>query len=193
MIGLTGGIATGKSTVAERLRALGAAVLDADILAREVVEPYTPGWEQVREEFPEVIRPDLTIDRKYLAHIIFGDGQARRKLEAIIHPQVLTAMQTQGAALEEQGHIVVCDIPLLYETGSDSWLDEVWVVYTDPETQLQRLMQRNQISQEAALQMIQAQMPLDEKVRRAHRVIDNSGTLEETYRQVDVLWEEISQ
>jgi len=82
---------------------------------------------------------------------------------------------------------------LLYETGSEAWLDEVWVVYTDPETQLRRLMKRNRISEEEALQMIQAQMPLEEKARRADRIIDNSGSLEETYRQVDALWEEISQ
>lgn len=193
MIGLTGGIATGKSTVAQRLRTLGAVVLDADVLAREVVEPHTPGWERVRKEFPQVIRPDLTIDRRLLGQIVFGDAEARRRLEAIIHPEVISTMRTQGMALEAKGSIVVCDIPLLYETGSEAWLDEVWVVYTDPETQLRRLMKRNRISEEEALQMIQAQMPLEEKARRADRIIDNSGSLEETYRQVDVLWEEISQ
>jgi dephospho-CoA kinase len=193
MIGLTGGIATGKSTVAQRLRTLGAVVLDADVLAREVVEPHTPGWERVRKEFPQVIRPDLTIDRRLLGQIVFGDAEARRRLEAIIHPEVISTMRTQGMALEAKGSIVVCDIPLLYETGSEAWLDEVWVVYTDPETQLRRLMKRNRISEEEALQMIQAQMPLEEKARRADRIIDNSGSLEETYRQVDALWEEISQ
>ena len=193
MIGLTGGIATGKSTVAQRLRTLGAVVLDADVLAREVVEPHTPGWERVQKEFPQVIRPDLTIDRRLLGQIVFGDAEARRRLEAIIHPEVISTMRTQGMALEAKGSIVVCDIPLLYETGSEAWLDEVWVVYTDPETQLRRLMKRNRISEEEALQMIQAQMPLEEKARRADRIIDNSGSLEETYRQVDALWEEIFQ
>jgi len=168
-------------------------VLDADVLAREVVEPHTPGWERVRKEFPQVIRPDLTIDRRLLGQIVFGDAEARRRLEAIIHPEVISTMRTQGMALEAKGSIVVCDIPLLYETGSEAWLDEVWVVYTDPETQLRRLMKRNRISEEEALQMIQAQMPLEEKARRADRIIDNSGSLEETYRQVDALWEEIFQ
>lgn len=193
MIGLTGGIATGKSTVAQRLRSLGAVVLDADVIAREVVEPHTPGWEEVKKAFPEVIRDDLSLDRKMLAEIIFTDAEAKRTLEEIIHPRVLAQMRTLGAAEEKAGRIVVCDIPLLYESGSDAWLDEVWVVYTDPQTQLERLMRRNQISRKMAVQMIRAQMPLAEKVRRAHRVIDNSGTLEETYAQVDALWKEITE
>lgn len=193
MIGLTGGIATGKSTVAQRLRSLGAVVLDADVIAREVVEPHTPGWEEVKKAFPEAIRDDLSLDRKMLAEIIFTDAEAKRTLEEIIHPRVLAQMRTLGAAEEKAGRIVVCDIPLLYESGSDAWLDEVWVVYTDPQTQLERLMRRNQISRKMAVQMIRAQMPLAEKVRRAHRVIDNSGTLEETYAQVDALWKEITE
>ncbi|MGI6149241.1 MAG: dephospho-CoA kinase [Limnochordia bacterium] len=192
MIGLTGGIATGKSTVAQRLRQLGAVVLDADVIAREVVDPRTPGWELVREAFPEVIQADLTIDRKRLGEIIFVDAAARRKLEGIIHPLVIDRMRTLGDVHAKTGQIVICDIPLLYESGSDAWLDEVWVVYTDLETQIKRLMCRSRVSREMALKMINAQMPIDEKVRRADRVIDNSGTFAETYAQVDAIWKEIA-
>lgn len=192
MIGLTGGIATGKSTVARRLQSLGAFVLDADQIARDVVEPYTPGWEEVRRAFPDVIREDHTIDRQLLGKIIFNDDEARKRLEEIIHPLVLNRMQTEGSAQESTGKIVVCDIPLLYESGSDSWLSEVWVVYADPKTQLTRLMERNHIDEALARQMISAQMPLEEKVRRADRVIDNSGSLQDTLAQVDALWKEIS-
>jgi len=193
VIGLTGGIATGKSTVAGRLRTLGAAVLDADQIARDVVEPHTPGWQAVRDAFPTVIRADLAIDRRRLAEIIFADEAARRALEQIIHPLVIDRMRSEGECLEKAGKIVVCDIPLLYEAGCDAWLDEVWVVYADPETQLVRLMARSQVSREEALRMIQAQMPLAEKVLRADRVIDNSGTLDATYAQVDRLWKEITE
>jgi dephospho-CoA kinase len=193
MIGLTGGIATGKSTVAQRLRELGAYVLDADIIAREVVEPRTPGWERVKEVFPEVIREDSTIDRKLLGDIIFSDAQAKKALEEIIHPLVIARMRSEGEAQERAGRVVVCDIPLLYESGSERWLDEVWVVYADPAAQLRRLMGRSNVNRERALQMIRAQMPLEEKVRRADRVIDNSGTLEQCHAQVDALWKEMTE
>ena len=145
MIGLTGGIATGKSTVAQRLRELGAYVLDADIIAREVVEPHTPGWERVKEVFPEVIREDSTIDRKLLGDIIFSDAQAKKALEEIIHPLVIARMRSEGEAQERAGGWWYATSPL-YESGSERWLDEVWVVYADPAAQLRRLMGRSNVN-----------------------------------------------
>ena len=190
MIGITGGIATGKSTVSARLRQLGAKVLDADCIAKAVVEPHTPGWKKVKKAFPDVIRPDSTIDRQELGTLIFSDAQSRRILEEIIHPEVIAELKRLGRYYEERGYTVFCDIPLLYETGCDAWLDEVWVVYTDPATQLARLMRRDGIDADEAKKRIQAQMPLTEKIRRADRLINNSDSLNLTRQQVDMLWEE---
>ena len=191
MIGITGGIATGKSTVSARLRELGAKVLDADCIARAVVDPHTPGWVQVKKAFPDVIRPDSTIDRQKLGMMIFSDAQSRKILEDIIHPEVIAELKTLGRYYEEQGYTVFCDIPLLYETGCDAWLDEVWVVYTDPATQLVRLIERDRIDADEAKRRIQAQMSLTEKIRRADRLINNSDSLSLTWQQVDTLWEEL--
>lgn len=191
MIGLTGGIASGKSAVAKRLRELGAVVVDADVLAREAVEPHTPGWERVKEAFPEVIGPDGCIDRRRLGEIIFADAQKRKTLEGIIHPEVLRRLLDEAKRAEEAGKVVVAEVPLLYEVGWDRLMEEVWVVYVKPEVQLQRLMDRNSVDHEQAEQMISSQMPLEEKRHRAHRVIDNNGPLEKTWEQVDALWEEL--
>lgn len=192
MIGITGGIASGKSSVAERLRALGAIVLDADLIAREVVEPHTLGWAQVKEFFPEVIQENGAIDRRELARIIFSDPRRRKRLEEIIHPLVRFRLETDSAQLEGNGKLVFAEVPLLYEAGWDEWINPVWVVYVRPEVQLNRLMARAQISAHEASQMISSQMPLEEKAKRAQQVIDNNQTLAETWSQVDALWKELT-
>lgn len=191
MIGITGGIASGKSSVAERLRSLGAVVIDADHLARRAVEPNTPGWESVREVFPEVIQEDNTINRRQLGQIIFADAEKRKILEGIIHPEVLSMLQEGAQAAEEEGKIVFAEVPLLYEAGWDPLMEEVWVVYVRPEVQMERLMRRAGISRQAAEEMMASQMSLEEKVKRAAVVIDNNGSLAETWLQVDALWKEI--
>lgn len=191
MIGITGGIASGKSTVSQRLRALGAVVLDADVLSREVVLPHTPGWEQVKAHFPEAIKPDLSIDRRLLGEIVFGDESKRKLLEKIIHPEVLKRIQEEGDAAEREGKIVFADVPLLYEVGWEIFMEAVWVVYVDPQVQLRRLMKRNQLSEEEARRIIASQLPLEVKVMRADQVIDNNGTLDQTWEQVDALWKEL--
>jgi len=191
MIGITGGIASGKSSVAERLRSLGAVVIDADHLARRAVEPNTPGWERVREVFPEVIQEDNTINRRQLGQIIFADAEKRKILEGIIHPEVLSMLQEGAQAAEEEGKVVFAEVPLLYEVGWDPLMEEVWVVYVRPEVQMERLMQRAGISRQAAEEMMASQMSLEEKVKRAAVVIDNNGSLAETWLQVDALWKEI--
>ncbi|HHY09114.1 MAG TPA: dephospho-CoA kinase [Firmicutes bacterium] len=191
MIGITGGIASGKSVVGSRLKELGAVVLDADVLAYQVVEPLTAGWLEVKDAFPEVIQEDLTIDRRLLAQIIFADSKRRFDLEAIVHPKVLALMQKEADKWEKQGRLVFCEVPLLYEAGWDVWLKEVWVVYVEPQIQLQRLINRAHVSLKEAKQMIASQMPLEEKVKRAAKVIDNSYSLEHTLKQVDALWKEL--
>jgi len=189
--GLTGSIATGKSTVAQMLKELGAEIIDADQISREVVQPGQTGWQQVANAFPEVINPDHTIDRQKLASIIFADKTARARLEAIIHPLVFDRIRAQGELLERQGKIVFADIPLLYETNCQEWLDEVWLVYVPEAIQLQRLMNRDHLSEAEALQRIRAQIPIEIKKQLADRVIDNSGSLWETKLQVDSLWHQI--
>lgn len=191
MIGITGGIASGKSVVGQRLKELGAVVLDADVLAYQVVEPLTKGWLEVKDAFPEVVQEDLTIDRRLLAQIIFADPEKRFALEAIVHPKVLSRMQKEGEKWEKRGKLVFCEVPLLYEVGWNVWLKEVWVVYVKPQIQLKRLINRSHISLEEAKQMIASQMPLEEKVKRATHVIDNSYSLEHTLKQIDVLWKEL--
>jgi dephospho-CoA kinase len=191
MIGITGGIASGKSKVAARLRHLGAVVLDADHLSREIVEPYTPGWEKVRDNFPEVIQEDSSINRRMLGQIVFADAHQRKILEGIIHPEVLLRLQAGAKAAKSAGKIVFAEVPLLYEVGWDRFMEEVWVVYVGPDVQLERLMQRSGIPRQAALEMIASQLPLEEKMKRANVVIDNNSTLAETWQQVDALWKEI--
>lgn len=191
MIGITGGIASGKSVVSRRLQFLGAVLLDADRFSREAVEPLKPAWYQVKEAFPMVIQEDLTIDRKKLGQIVFSDVKKRQLLEGIIHPKVLERLEGEASKAKIQGKFVVAEIPLLYEVGWECYMERVWVVYVDPQTQLRRLMSRAQVSQEQAEQMIASQLPLEDKVKRANAVIDNNGSLEETYQQVDALWKEL--
>lgn len=189
MIGLTGGIATGKSTVAGMLRQRGAEIFDADVLARKVIEPPGTGYQKVADEFPEAVQPDGSLDRKKLGSIVFQSDEKRRRLEGIIHPLVIQRMQQCGRSAEDAGEIVVCDIPLLFETRSEEWLDTVWVVYCDPVVQRRRLLARDNMEVQEAESRIQAQMPLEEKRQRADAVIDNSGSLEATEAQVEALWQ----
>lgn len=193
-VGLTGGVATGKSTVARRLRELGAEIVDADLLARDVVAPGEPGLREVQREFgDDVIAADGTLDRGKLGAIIFASPDRRKALEAIIHPKVRARMRDAVLRVREHGtaSVVVCDIPLLYESGVNLELvDRVLVVYARPEVQKERLMKRNQLSAEEADARIAAQLPTRAKAERADDVIDNSGALEETLQQVDRIWKE---
>lgn len=191
MIGITGGIASGKTAVADRLRSLGHAVLDADLYAKEAVEPGTPGWLLVREAFPQIIGEGQHIDRARLAAIIFDHPGARQRLEQIIHPFVLAKLEREGQRLKKRGELVFAEIPLLYEAGLEGSMAEVWVVYVDRKTQLRRLMRRSNITRQLAEKMIASQMPLAEKKARAARVIDNNGSLQATWAQLDQLLKEV--
>jgi dephospho-CoA kinase len=191
IIGLTGGIATGKSTVSAMLAELGAAVVDADQVAREVVLPGEPALRQVAETFGQaVLNEDGTLNRKKLGEIVFADEMKRKALEAILHPAIRQVMNDRIDRLEREnpGRLVVADIPLLYETGLDARYPEVLVVYVPPDVQLERLMKRDGLTEAKARERLNAQLPIDEKKKRADWVIDNSGTLEETRRQVLDFW-----
>lgn len=190
VIGLTGGIASGKSTVAGVLERLGAAIIDADQLAREVVAPDEEAYHAIVAEFGAgILNSDRTINRAALGKIVFADPSARGRLERITHPAIARRAERQLATLKEGGApVIVYMAPLLVEAGVTSRVDEVWVVYADRETQLARLMGRDGISRAEALQRIAAQMPMEEKRAYGKVVIDNRGTPEETERIVRKIW-----
>jgi dephospho-CoA kinase len=189
-VALTGGIATGKSYVRRRFEELGVPTSDADTIAREVVAPGTPGLEAVVKAFgPGILDAAGSLDRKALGAIVFADSEKRRTLEAIVHPLVRAATDRWFAQLDPAHPFAVSDIPLLFETGRDRDFDKVIVTAIDPEEQLRRVMSRDGLSEEAARQRIAAQLPIEEKVRRADYVIRTNGPFEETDRQVRAVYE----
>ncbi len=187
LVGLTGGIATGKSTVSAMFAHLGARVIDADLLAREVVMPGQPAHAEIVAEFgPEVLQADGYLDRKRLGAIVFADPARRKRLEAITHPAIRRRQERILSILEEEAFegIVLWDAALLVEGGGHKAMDRVVVVVTDPETQLARLMARDGIAEADALARIRSQMPVAEKAKVADHVIDNSGSRADTERRV---------
>jgi dephospho-CoA kinase len=192
LIGLTGGIGSGKSTVARMLAARGAAVVDADLLAREVVEPGTPGLAEIAAEFgPGVLLPDGRLDRPALGAVVFADAARRERLNQITHPRVGALMQERiAAALESGAPLVVVDVPLLFEGKREPMFEGVMLVWVPEAVQLQRLVERDGMGEAEARQRIAAQMPIDGKRELADWVIDNSGTVAGTQRQVDAWWRE---
>ena len=191
-IGLTGGIASGKSTVARELERLGAVIIDADVLARDVVALGTEGLKAVVARFGNsVLAADGSLDRSVLARVIFADPQARADLNAIIHPLVRErAAELEAAA--PVGAVVVHVIPLLVETGQQDRFDAVVVVDTTVEEQLRRLTRRDGLTQTEAEQRVAAQASREERLGAATHVIDSSGPVRETMRQVDELWQNLS-
>jgi len=190
-VGLTGGVASGKSTVSAMLAELGAVVIDADLLAREVVAKGTPGLAEIVEEFgPGVLTADGELDRPAVGAIVFADEVRRRRLEAIIHPRV----RARGAELEADaspGALVVHDIPLLAETGQGAVFDAVLVVDVPEEVQLDRMVRQRGMSEEEARARIAAQASREERAAIATHVIDNNGTLEDLRRRVAEVFEEL--
>jgi len=190
VIGLTGGIATGKSTVARLFEALGVVVIDADSLAREAVGPGSDALERIIELFGrEILLPDGSLDRKRLGRLVFADTDKRYQLEQVTHPAIKGLAETRIRRLADEGHRVVFYMaPLLIEAGVTERVDDVWVVTVRPEIQLERLMRRDAIEQAEAVRIINSQMSLAEKERHGRIVIDNSGTPEETQRIVADIW-----
>ncbi len=194
VIGLTGGIASGKSLVAKILRDLGAPVIDADELARKVVEPGQPAYDDVVREFGAgVLGEDGALDRKRLAEIVFADEKKRKRLGQITHPRIAQLALAETAALAARGApIVIYEAALLVENGIHKNLGGLIVVKAEPEQQLARATARDGAGEEAARARIASQLPLADKLAVATHVIDNSGTPEETRRQVEKLWRELS-
>ena len=187
LVGLTGGIATGKSTVTGLLANPSVRLVDADALAREVVEPGTPAHTQIVVEFgKDVLQPDGRLDRARLGEIVFPDPAKRKRLEAITHPAIRARFEKIMADLERQGldGLLIWDAALLVESGGHKKMDKVVVVTTDPATQLLRLMARDGSTEEVARARTASQMPLAVKARAGDHVIDNSGTREETAKRV---------
>ncbi|HEV8474282.1 MAG TPA: dephospho-CoA kinase [Methylomirabilota bacterium] len=176
LVGLTGGIATGKSTVSDLLRALGCVIIDADVLAREVVRPGEPALARVVAEFGDVLRPDGTLDRAKVAAIVFAEPERRRRLEAILHPAIRERFLARLDALERDGFdgLVVFDAPVMIESGNEKNMDRLVVVVTDEPTQRARLVARDADAADGE-RRIASQMPLADKARLADYVIDNSG------------------
>jgi dephospho-CoA kinase len=191
VIGLTGGIASGKSTVARILESCGAVVIDADQLAREVVAPGEPALDSIIDTFgAKFINHDGTLDRSALGKLVFADPISRLRLEAITHPAIRRIAYERLVSLRQTGvPVVVYMAALIVEANADSLIDEIWVVCVDRETQLKRLMQRDGINREEALQRLAAQMPTEERKRYGKVIIDNSGPLPETERQVREAWD----
>lgn len=186
IIGLTGGIASGKSTVARMLFELGLPVIDADQIAREVVEVGEEAYLQIVEKFgEEILQENKTIDRAKLGAVVFNDEEKRKLLNSIVHPAVRKKMLEQKEQYVKKGEkTIVLDIPLLFESNLTHLVDKVVVVYVDDDIQLERLMARNGFSKEEAEARIKAQMPLKEKVAKADAVINNNGTIEQTKEQL---------
>jgi dephospho-CoA kinase len=193
-VGLTGGIATGKSYVRSKFEELGVPTIDADVLAREAVAPGSEGIEAVVKRFgPEVVDAEGALDRRRLASIVFADAAARHDLEGIIHPFVRSQAERWFRGLDPVRHpLAIADIPLLFETGGHRNYDTVIVAACDPETQVRRVMERDRVTEAEARQRIAAQLPIAEKVRRADYVIRTDGTHEETNRQIRDVFEQLS-
>jgi dephospho-CoA kinase len=188
IIGLTGGIASGKTSVANWFREKGVPVIDADEIAHELMEEQAVRTE-ISTEFGHHYLENGKINRRRLGDLVFRDPGAKKKLEAIIHPLVFARMAEKSSALKEKGHrFIIHDVPLLLEVGLDKSMDEVWVVYLTPELQRERLMIRNGFTREEAEIRIASQMPLTEKARKADLVIDNSGTWAETEKFLENIY-----
>ena len=189
-IGITGGIATGKSTVSDYLRQKGYTVVDADEAARAVVAPMSLGIDKVIDAFGrQMVKSDGQLDRELLGSVIFKDEAKRDQLNQLLHPLIMDWMDQQIAQVEAE--IVFVDVPLLYEVGYDQKVDQVWLVYVNRMTQLHRLMERNHLTEEEANQRINSQWSLEAKKEKADVVINNEGDLDALYRQIDQLLEEL--
>ncbi len=193
LVGLTGGIASGKSTVAKILEQLGAAVINADALSREVVEPGKDAWKEIIDAFGAgVLQPDQTLDRQKLRTVIFNDSDGRKKLEAIIHPRVRALAEEKIREHAVAGYsIIVYEVPLLFEGNLHEWLRPVILVACDVDTQRARLQERDRLTQTEAQKHIDAQMSLTEKRRLADYVIENDGSLADLEQQVRAVVEKI--
>lgn len=192
LIGLTGGIGTGKSTVSQFLMEKGYPIIDADKIAREVVELNKPAYREIIREFgDDILQKDKNIDRKALGNIIFNNKELREKLNSIIHPYILKSIKDEINKLKEEP-IIILDIPLLFELYSlwkvyNIHFHEIWLVYLNKDIQIERLAKRDNISKEEAIKKIESQMNLEEKRTKSSKILDNSGDIENLKKQVEDL------
>jgi dephospho-CoA kinase len=193
ILGLTGSIASGKSTVSKMISEFGIPIVDADVIAKQVVEAGEVAYQKIIETFgTEILLENGEIDRPALGAIIFHDPGRRQELNQIVHPEVRKVMLEQSKKLLDEGHqIVILDIPLLFESKLTSLVEKTIVVYVDEENQIKRLMERNNLSEEEAMARIKSQIPIREKVKLADYIIDNNGTIEHTNKQVITLMTKI--
>lgn len=193
-VGLTGGISTGKTTIAALLVEKGAILIDLDELAHNVQLPETEVWREIVAVFgPEILNPDKTIDRNKLGAIVFGDPAKLQRLNAIVHPAVFREWQKRMREIESKqpDAIVLSDIPLLIEIGAQQRFDLILLVYIPRDKQMDRLIKRNGYSREFAEKRIASQMPIEEKVKFARIVVDNQGSQAEAQKKVEEVWEEL--
>jgi dephospho-CoA kinase len=194
VIGLTGGISSGKSTISGALEEKGAIIIDADKIAHDNLEINKPAWQEIVAYFGEkILNSDNSIDRKKLGDIIFSDPQKRAKLDKIMHSRVIADIKKilEDIKVEQPEALVLVEVPLLFELNLVDLFDETWVVWVDRETQITRLMERNNLSREEAVMRINSQMNLDEKARRADKVIDNRAAVEDTINAANKVFNNI--
>ncbi|GAJ00369.1 unnamed protein product [marine sediment metagenome] len=197
IVGLTGGIVGGKSTVASMFRDLGAKIIDADKLGHSVILPYRPAWEKITRLFGKgILQNDLTIDREKLGKIVFTNQTLLKKLNKITHPEIIKIIKKEINFAKNKTHnrekILIIDAALIYETKIDRLMDKIIVVYIDEDEQVKRLAKRNNLSEDETLQRIKSQMPTKEKIEMADYVIDNSSSLDKTKEQVEKIWKKLA-
>lgn len=194
VVGLTGGVATGKSTVARMFQDCGAAVIDADVLARHVVEPGKPAWRDIVKSFGrDMLQPDRTLDRKALADVVFRDRRKLRRLNAIVHPRVAREQSRLAREIERKhaDAIIIYDAPVLIEAGAHRRMQRLIVVAADPASQIARLQKRNLLSRPEALRRIKSQLPLTKKIKLADYVLDGTTPRPQLRRQVRAIFKEL--
>ena len=196
IVGLTGGIVGGKSTVASMFKDLGVKIVDADKLGHSVILPHRPAWKKIIRLFgKDFLRKDLTIDREKLGKIVFANQTLLKKLNEITHPEIIKLIKKEINLAKNKTHsqekILIIDAALIYEAKIDRLMDKIVVVYIDEDEQIKRLIKRNNLSKDEALQRIKSQMPMKEKAEMADYVIDNSSSLDETKKQVEKIWQSL--
>jgi len=194
IVGLTGGIASGKSTIADMFKREGAYIIDIDMISRDVVKPGKPAWQDVVHIFgKEVLNEDQTLNRKKVGDIVFSDAEKRKKLEEIIHPKITaeTLMKINEIAKKDNQAIVIIDIPLLIETDKQDTVNKVVLVYTSPQGQIERLVKRDGLSLEDAHKRLASQMPIENKKKYAHYIINNEEPLKEIQKRVKEIFREL--
>lgn len=196
IVGLTGGIVSGKSTVALMFKDLGAKIVDADKLGHSVILPHKPAWEKIVKIFGKgILQNDLTIDREKLGKIVFANQPLLKKLNEITHPEITKIIKKEIDSVKNktynQQKTLIIDAALIYETKIDRLMEKIIVVYIDEDEQIKRLIKRNNLSKDEALQRIKSQMPMKEKVKMADYVVDNSDSLDKTKKQVEKIWKNL--